>query len=108
LGWEGISGFSQTVPCEAGLRRCDFVSVGNEPCVFDFLVTIQLIITKEPPAALPGAKLLKSLINRSSKLFLNEFRLKGGCDLTRGTRGKAHSQSAFEVAHLAAGGFFSA
>jgi len=28
------------------------------------IVTIQLIITKEPPAALPGAKLLKSLINR--------------------------------------------
>jgi len=31
------------------------------------------------------------------KLFLDKFRLKGGCDLTRGTRGKAHPQSAFEV-----------
>ncbi|WP_152004643.1 hypothetical protein [Desulfoluna spongiiphila] len=30
--------------------------------------------------------------------------LKGGCDLTRGTRSKAHSQFAFKVAHHAAGG----
>jgi len=28
---------------------------------------------------------------------LNEFRFKNGCDLTRGTRGKAHPQSAFKV-----------
>ena len=59
---------------------------------------IQLV----PPAALPGAKLLKSLINRFLKLFLNEFYLKGGCDLTRGTRAKTHLQPAFKVAHLTA------
>ena len=39
-------------------------------------------------------------------MFLNEFRTQGGCELTRGTRGKAHLQPAFEVAHLAAGGSF--
>jgi len=33
-------------------------------------------------------------------------RAEGGCDLTRGTRGKEHPQSAFKVAHLAAGGNF--
>jgi len=37
---------------------------------------------------------------------LNEVRFKGGCDLVRGTRGKAHPQLAFKVAHLAAGGSF--
>ena len=37
---------------------------------------------------------------------LNEFRFKGGCDLTRGTMGKTHPQSAFTAAHLAAGGSF--
>ena len=66
------------------------------------MVTIQLT----PLAALLGAKLLKSLINRFLKLFLTEFCLKGGCDLTRGTRGEAHPQLAFKVAHLAAGGCF--
>ncbi|WP_139164076.1 hypothetical protein [Desulfoluna spongiiphila] len=59
-----------------------------------------------PPAALPGANLLKSLTNRSLKKILNECRFKGGCDLTRGTRVKAHPQPAFKVAHLAAGGVF--
>jgi len=33
-----------------------------------------------------------------------KFQLKGGCDLTRGTRGKTHLQAAFKLAHLAAGG----
>ena len=31
-------------------------------------------------------------------------RIKGGCDLPRGTRGKTHPLPAFKVAHLAAGG----
>ncbi|BCS96638.1 hypothetical protein DSLASN_22700 [Desulfoluna limicola] len=33
-------------------------------------------------------------------------RVKGGYDLTRGMRGKAHPLPAFKGAHLAAGGFF--
>jgi len=37
---------------------------------------------------------------------LNEFCFEGGCDLTRGTRGKAQPQPAFKVAHLAAGDSF--
>jgi len=57
-----------------------------------------------PPAALPGAKLLKSLTNRSLCYETDEFIIEGECDLTRGTRGEAHPQTAFEVAHLAAGG----
>jgi len=39
-------------------------------------------------------------------MFLGSAWIKGGCDLSRGTRGKAHSQPAFKVAHLAAGGTF--
>jgi len=35
-----------------------------------------------------------------------EARAEGECDLTWGTKDKSHSQSAFEVAHLAAGGCF--
>jgi len=34
---------------------------------------------------------------------LDKFMFEGGCSLPRGTRGKEHPQSAFEVAHLAAG-----
>jgi len=59
-----------------------------------------------PPAALPGAKLLKSLINSAIKMSLGNYRFKGGCDLPRGTRGKTHPLSGFKVAHLAAGGSF--
>jgi hypothetical protein len=33
-------------------------------------------------------------------------RIKGGCDLTRGTRGEVHPHPAFKVAHLAAEGMF--
>jgi len=49
-----------------------------------------------PPAALPGAKLLKSLTNRSLCYETDEFIIEGECDLTRGTRGEAHPQPAFE------------
>jgi len=69
----------------------------------------ELFKLKTPPAALPGANLLPDLINSGfdKQVLTNRFRstyIKGGCDLTRGTRGKAHPQPAFEVAHLAAGG----
>ncbi|GEM_PF-3376129 len=37
-------------------------------------------------------------------LEAGEARGKGECNLARGTRGEVHSQPAFEVAHLAAGG----
>jgi len=37
---------------------------------------------------------------------LGNYHVKGGYDLTRGTRGKTHPLSAFKVAHLAAGGCF--
>jgi hypothetical protein len=48
-------------------------------------VTIQLM----PPAALPGAKLLKSLMNRSLESTLSELYLKCGCDLTHVPRVKS-------------------
>ena len=54
-----------------------------------------------PPAALPGANLLKRLINN---YFWFSQKIKGVCDLPRGTRGKTQTLPAFEVAHLAAGG----
>jgi len=56
-----------------------------------------------PPAALPGAKLLKSLTNRFAQLKQGSSRIKGGCDLSRGTRGKTHPLPAFKVAHRIAG-----
>jgi len=65
-----------------------------------------------PPAALPGAKLLEGEQTDLKKWSLNDFRFKGGCDLTREMRGKAHPLSAFKAfchsgfATLAAGGRF--
>ena len=37
---------------------------------------------------------------------MDDSHFKGGCDLPRGTRGKAQPHHAFKVAHLAAGGCF--
>ncbi len=65
-------------------------------------------VKASPLAALLGANLLKRLINNYSKVtFGLSEEPKGGCDLPRGTRGKAHLYPALEVAHLAAGGPFS-
>ncbi|BCS95304.1 hypothetical protein DSLASN_09360 [Desulfoluna limicola] len=56
------------------------------------------------PAALPGDKHLKNLTNRFGFWFQGYTNINSECDLPRGTGGEAHSQPAFKVAHLAAGG----
>ena len=58
---------------------------------------------KMPPVALPGIRLAKQV---SLSHFWFKRRIKGECDLPRGTRGRVHSQPAFKVAHLDAGGPF--
>jgi len=47
---------------------------------------------------------IRACSHKPSACMSGEARVEGPCALARGTRDKAQGQSAFEVAHLAAGG----
>ena len=57
-----------------------------------------------PFSSSPAVRVLGSFSKNHDGTFYGGARIKGGCDLSRGTRGKTHPQPAFMLAHLAAGG----